>query len=127
MTRSRVKRGYARSSDHHTSREDAFCLTPFGVRVGYSAGHARVVWISTASAFYAIRGVRPGTTIVLAAQRLKLRRVSTGADRDWFLAPDGRVTAIVGARRGIVDVIGIAAKSVTSTGATARALLQAFS
>ena len=74
MTRAQAERAFTRSSNRGTRYEEFFCLTPIGIRVGYASPkllasvpaaergrlRGRVVWISTASAFYAIQGIPPG-------------------------------------------------------------------
>jgi hypothetical protein len=119
---------------------DLFCLTPVGVRVGLASPAllhtlpadqrsrlaGRVVWISTASPFYAIRGIRPGATVAAAAAAWALQpAVAIGLD-DWYLAPDGSVTAVFKARDGIIEEIGLADRRLTRSPAAQRTLLRSF-
>jgi PKD repeat protein len=137
-TRRAVEHAFTRSSTRGTSYEQFFCLTPRGVRVGYNSPKLdrrypqlgtgqRVIWISTASAFYAIRGIRPGATVRAAAHQLDVGKVFVVGLNDWYLAPDGPATAIFKARQGIIQEIGIAAKELTRGRKAQRAFLTSFS
>jgi hypothetical protein len=141
MTRAQARRAYTHSSDRGRRYEDFFCLTPIGVRVGYAAPallktlraserkrhQGRVVWVSTADPFYAVRGVRPGATLASARKHLKLTgRFHIGVNF-WYLATRGPSTEVLKVRRGIVEEIGIADKSLTKNRRAQRKFLRSFS
>jgi hypothetical protein len=139
-TRAQAEHAYRRSSSRGTRFEEFFCLTPIGIRVGYAspkllaklpakrhkAFAARVIWISTANPFYAIHGVRPGASVKAASVGLKLSKVFVIGRNDWYLAPDGPATAVLKARGGIVEEIGIADKRLTQGRTAQRNLLTSF-
>jgi dienelactone hydrolase len=140
MTRAQAQRAYMRSSTGGTKYEEFFCLNPIGVRVGYTSPRlraklpsklrntlkGRVVWASTANPYYAVRGVRPGTTIAAAAKHLRLSpRFQVGLN-DWYLAPNGDSTAVLKTRNGIVQEIGIAENQITRSHKATIAFLQSF-
>jgi hypothetical protein len=99
MTRTQARRAFTHSSQRGKRYEDFFCLTPIGVRVGYASPalltlvpkqdrqqlQARVVWASTASAYYTIRGIRPGATLASARKRLRTgaRSISAATTGTW--------------------------------------------
>lgn len=131
----------ASRSNHGTRYEEFFCLTPIGVRVGYSSPRAvaklpfaerttlagRVIWISTSSAYHAIHGIRAGATLAAAAKRLNVERVFHVGLNDWYLAPAGPVTAILKVRHDIVQEIGIVDKRLTKGRPAQRRFLTSFS
>ena len=139
-TRTQAEHAYRRSSNRGTRFEEFFCLTPIGIRVGYASPKLlatlpaktrkrytrRVIWISTANPVYAIHGVRPGASLTAAAAALKLGKVFVIGLNDWYLAPDGAVTAVVKARAGIVQEIGIADTQLTQGRSAQRTLLISF-
>jgi hypothetical protein len=59
MTGTRARDLYRHHSDRRRKHEDSFCLTPAGVRVGYSSRN-RVVWASTSNPYYSLDGVYVG-------------------------------------------------------------------
>jgi hypothetical protein len=137
-TRRAVEHAFTHSSTRGTRYQQFFCLTPRGVRVGYNSPkldrrypqlgtRQRVIWISTASAFYAIGGIRPGATVIAAAHQLHVGTVFVVGLNDWYLAPDGPATAIFKARHGLIQEIGIAAKELTRGRKAQRAFLTSFS
>jgi hypothetical protein len=128
-----ITRRQAEHADRHASTRGSstklfLCLTPVGIRVGFASTReisslpkakrsryrGRVIWISTANASYAIKGVRPGATLAAAGKRLHLGKVFVVGANDWYLAPDGRVTAVLKVRRGLVQEIGIGERALTS-------------
>jgi hypothetical protein len=139
-TRQQAEKAYQHSSSRGKRYEQFFCLTPRGIRVGYASPKAlailpaskrkalagRVIWISTSSASYAINGIRIGATIAAAAQKLNLGKVFRVGLNDWYLAPAGSATAILKARHGIVEEIGIADKQLTHGRTAQRAFLTSF-
>jgi len=140
MTRRQTQRAYKHSSTRGSRYQEFFCLTPIGVRAGFASpkvltnvtrshrksleGH--VIWISTASAFYAIDGVRPGAAVTAAASRLKLGAPFAIGSNRWYLAPAGPATAVLKVRRGIVQEIGIASKQLTKSRSAQRTFLTSF-
>ncbi len=141
MTRAQARRSYTKSSNRGARYEDFFCLTPRGVRVGYaspkllatlkpSRRHAltgRVIWASTAYAFYNIHGIRPGALLTTAQHTLHTGPVFHIGLNDWYLAPNGNSTAVLKVRHGIVEEIGIGDKRLTRTRKAQRAFLTSFS
>jgi sugar lactone lactonase YvrE len=141
LTRAQEHRAFRHSSSRGKRYEDFFCLTPIGVRVGYAspriigkhptdaradlAGH--VIWISTSSAYYSVAGIRPGATVTAAAAKLKLGPVFVIGVNDWYFAPVGPATAILKARHGVVEEIGIAENQLTSGRRSQRTFLTSFS
>jgi DNA-binding beta-propeller fold protein YncE len=139
-TRTQTKRVYKHSSDRDRAYEDFFCLTPIGIRVGYASPKLlatlpthkrraytnRVIWISTASAFYAVAGIRPGATVATAQAGLRLGKAFGIGLNDWYLAPAGRATAVLKVRHGVVEEIGIGETSLTHGRTAQRAFLTSF-
>ena len=141
MTRKQTQRAYERSSSRGSRYQEFFCLTPIGIRAGFASpkllrnvsgaqrsslqGH--VIWVSTASPFYAIDGIRPGATVAAAAARLKVGKPFAIGGNRWYLAPAGPVTAVLEVRGGVVQEIGIAGKQLTKTRTAQRTLLTSFS
>lgn len=84
MARKQVLREYTHSSNRGFTYKEFFCLTPYGVRVGFASPKllstlparerrllaGRVVWASTDNARYAIGRVRAGATLAAAEQTL---------------------------------------------------------
>jgi hypothetical protein len=141
MTRRQAQKVYQRSSDRGKRYQDFFCLTPHGIRVGYASPKllktlpdrqrkrlsGRVIWASTAYAYYSLQGVRPGATVAAAAKRLKLTpRFHIGLNY-WYLAPNGSSTGILKVRNGTVEEIGIADKQLTRGRKAQRTFLTSFS
>ena len=141
FTRARARRAYTHSSDRGRRYEDFFCLTPTGVRVGYASAkllgllprhergrfRGRVVWASTSSRFYSLRGIRPGASLAAARKVLRVGApFHVGLNR-WYFAPDGASTALLKVRHGIVQEIGIADKALTRRRGAKRAFVTSFS
>jgi hypothetical protein len=141
MTRGQARRAFTHSSDRGKRFEDFFCLTPSGVRVGYASDalrktlsrgerkrvRGRVVLALTANGFYALRGVRPGVTLAVAA-----RTLGTGAPfhiglNFWYMADNGTSTAVLKVRDGIVEEVGIADARLTQSVKAQRAFIKSFS
>ncbi|MGH2874023.1 MAG: putative Ig domain-containing protein [Solirubrobacteraceae bacterium] len=139
-TRKRAERTYSHSSDRGKQYEDFFCLTPIGVRVGYASPkllrtlpaskrgryNDRVIWISTASGYYAVHGVRVDATVTAAGKALKLGKVFAVGLNDWYFAPAGAATAILKVRDRIVQEIGLASRALTQTRGAQRIFLNSF-
>jgi hypothetical protein len=141
FTRAHARRVYTHSSRRGRSYQDFFCLEPIGIRTGYASPkllrtlpvrlRARytgtVIWISTSSPRYSIRGVQPGASVAAAGARLKLGRAFHIGLNDWYLAPDGPATAVLKVRGGVVQEIGIAVKRLTGgSRGTQRRFLTSF-
>lgn len=141
MTRARVRRRYAHSSDRGKRFEDFFCLTPIGVRVGYASPKllrtlapaerrqlaGRVVWASTSNPYYALRGVRPGMTVGAARKHLVLVAPFRIGLNLWYLAPNGSSTAVLKVRDRIIEEVGIANGKLTRGRKRQRTFLTSFS
>lgn len=133
MTRDEAHHALTKSSTRGTRNEDFFCLTPIGIRVGYGsrevpkALRGKLIWASTASAFYAVRGIRVGATIAAAAKALKLSGPYKVGANTWYLAPNGASSAIFKTRRGIIQEIGIAERSLTGNRKADLKFLHGFS
>jgi Pro-kumamolisin, activation domain/Putative Ig domain/Bacterial Ig-like domain (group 3) len=141
MTRKQTRRAYKHSSTRGSHYQEFFCLTPIGIRAGFASPKAlshvaraqrkrllgHVVWISTASAFYAIDGVRTGATITAAGTELKLGAPFAIGSNRWYLAPAGPATAVLKVRGGIVQEIGIANRQLTKSRTAQRTFLSSFS
>jgi hypothetical protein len=141
MTRKQTQRAYKHSSTRGSRYQEFFCLTPIGIRAGFASPKAlthlargqrkrlqgHVVWISTASAFYAIDGVRAGATITATARRLNLGAPFAIGSNQWYLAPAGPATAVLKVRGGIVQEIGIANRQLTKSRSAQRTFLSSFS
>jgi hypothetical protein len=140
MTRARARHAFVRFSTRHRRYMDFFCLTPGGIRAGYASPRllralparlrgrfrSRVVFISTASPFYSLRGVRPGASLAAAWRVLRLSGPIRVGLNDWYLAPDGPVRAVLKVRRGRVEEIGIAEKTLTRNRRIALRFLKSF-
>jgi hypothetical protein len=128
MTRKQARSKYKHSSNRGKKFEDFFCLTPIGVRVGYGSPKLvdtlpkakrakfkdRVIWASTSSAFYTLKGVRAGATIKAASKKLKTGKPFHIGKNIWYLASNGSSTAVLKVRQGIVEEIGIGVKALTT-------------
>jgi hypothetical protein len=140
MTRAQVRHSYTKSSERGRKYEDFFCLTPIGVRVGYAsplllkvvpkqaraALKGRVVWASTANAYYTIKGIRAGARLAAAKKKLDVGKPLHIGPNYWYLAPDGKSTAVLKVRHGIVDEIGIVDKALTDGRTAQSALMHSF-
>jgi hypothetical protein len=130
MTRAQARRAYSKS-----------CRRPAGVRVGYASPallatlpvqdrkrlRGRVIWASTSNPFFSLRGVHPGAAIATAADRLKPAPPYRVGPNRWYLVANGRSTAVLNVRHGIVEEIGIAIKRLTDNHGAALILLKSFS
>jgi hypothetical protein len=128
MTRKDARSKYKHSSNRGKKFEDFFCLTPIGVRVGYASPKLldtlpkakrakfkdRVIWASTSSAFYTLKGVRAGATIKVASKKLKTGKPFHIGQNIWYLARNGSSTAVLKVRQGLVEEIGIGDKALTT-------------
>jgi hypothetical protein len=140
FTRAGARRAYTHSSDRGKRYEDFFCLTPTGVRVGYASSkllgllplrqrrqvRGRVVWASTSSDFYSLRGIRPGAGLAAARKVLRIGTPFHVGLNLWYFAPNGASTALLKVRHGIVEEIGIADKTLTGRRGAKRAFVNSF-
>jgi hypothetical protein len=140
MTAAQAHRAYPDSSARDQRYLDFFCLTPFGVRVGYAspkilktlpasergAFSGRVIWASTSSPVYDVRGVRPGATLASARRDLPGGNLLRVGKNDWYLAPAGAATAVLKVRQGVVQEIGIGDRSLTRTRAAQFVFMTSF-
>jgi hypothetical protein len=139
-TRAQARHRYTHSSTRGFAYKDFFCLTPFGVRVGYASptllkhlGAAkrrklagRVVWASTDNARYSVNGIRAGATLVSARQALPHGDYFRLGLNYWYLAPIKGATAVLKVRHGIVEEVGIADKQLTGSHRANRILMSSF-
>jgi hypothetical protein len=140
MTRAQVLREYTHSSNRGFAYKEFFCLTPYGVRVGFAspkllttlrAGErhqlaGRVVWASTDDARYAVSGIRAGATLAAAEKALPHGYLFRVGVNYWYLAPRPGASAVLKVRHGEVQEIGIADKQLTGTHAADRHLMTSF-
>ena len=141
MTRAEARRAYRHSSDRGRRYEDFFCLTPIGIRVGYASPkllrrlparqrrqvRGRVVWVSTANASYSLRGVRPGMRLASAAKRARVGRGFHVGANWWYFVPGHAANGLLKVRRGLVEEIGLADRTLTRGRAAQRRFVQSFS
>jgi hypothetical protein len=127
MLRADARRVFNRFSTRRRLFMDFFCLVPTGIRAGYpsprllrslSAGErgrirGRVVLALTASPYYSLRGVRPGTSLKEAARVLKLRGPFHIGLNFWYVARFGTGRGVLKVRRGVVEEIGITYAALT--------------
>jgi hypothetical protein len=141
MTRKQARRAYKQSSDRGKRYEDFFCLTPIGVRVGFASPRllkalprnerkklsGRVVWASTASAYYVLNGVRVGATVAAAGRSLKLGTAFHIGKNYWYLPATRDSTGVLKVRNGVVEEIGITYKQLTDDRKADLSFLKSFS
>ena len=141
MTRAQALHAYKRSSSRGSKFKEFFCLTPNGVRVGLGSPallktlpkrergkySGRVIWISTSSAYYAVKGIRAGATVAAAGKKLKLESPFHIGLNFWYLAPNGGSIAVLKVRGDIVEELGIGDKALLQGRAAQRAFLGSFS
>jgi NHL repeat len=127
MTRQQAHLAYSQSSTRGNRYKDFFCLTPIGVRVGYTSAKLlrtldasqrhrmqdRVVLALTANPYYSMDGVRPGARLSAARQRLARGNLFHIGLNWWYLAFHGSSTAVLKIRHGIVQEIGMADRQLT--------------
>jgi len=140
MTRAGARHAFAHSSVKHRGYTDAFCLTPSGVTVGYAPSRlvsvlpgnvakstsGRVVLVTTANAFYAVHGIRPGMTVAAAAHKLRRRSPIRTGGNTWYVVPNGVASAVVEVHSGTVDQIGIADSRLTEGQSERSRLVKSF-
>jgi hypothetical protein len=138
MTKTKARNAEPHSTITTGSSSELFCLTPSGIRVGFASPsllaklskheratyRARIVWITTANARYAIEGVRAGETVANASKHVTIGKAVRAGGHDWYVVADGSATAIFEAKKGVVAEIGIAAKPLTKTQADQKTFLR---
>jgi hypothetical protein len=137
MSKTQVRRAFTRVKTRQLQYGDFFCLTPTGIRVGYPSPKipdkertrlsGRVIWVSTASAYYAVHTIRVGATVTAAGKVLKLTQAYHVGKNYWYFAPNGNSNAIFKARQGLIQEIGIANKTLTNGTNAQRNFLHSFS
>ncbi len=140
MTRAQILHAYTKSSTRGAQHKEFFCLTPYGLRVGLASAKLvgalsrseqnalkdRVVWISTDNARYAVHGIRAGATLTAAQHALPHSYYFRLGANYWYLAPDGKTTAVLKVRHGLVEEIGIADKQLTVSHTADKTLMSSF-
>jgi hypothetical protein len=122
--RAAVRRRFAVFSTHGRLHMDYVCLKGIGIRIGYVSERAAL--ILTANRFYALDGVRPGSSLAAARARLRLGAGIRLGPNTWYVASRPVANGVLKVNRGRVAEIGIALRSETSTPARARAFLSGF-
>ncbi len=116
---------------------DFFCLRPNGIRVAYPSRsvlrhlrprvrrsvRGRVVLALTANPDYALLGVRPGDALGPVAGRLHTQAGFQLGRNRWYVLPAGASRGVLKVRRGVIQEIGIANRSLTAGAGAARRLL----
>jgi hypothetical protein len=121
-TRKAARTTFDRYSTRGRRDFDFYCLSGGGLRAGYL--HGRIALALTSDHFYALDGVRPGTS--LAAARRKLTIVGRGyyvGRNVWYVV---RGSGVLKVRHGEVQEIGVAQRSLDSTRTRARRFFRSF-
>jgi phospholipase C len=140
ITRAQARHAYTHSSTRGFEDKDFFCLTPYGIRVGYGSSKllkhlpvrerhtyaGRVVWISTDNARYAINGIRASATLTAAEAKLPHGYLFRVGANDWYIAPAGKASAVLKVRGGVVQEVGIAVNALTASHKADRQLMTSF-
>ena len=139
MTLSKAHLAIRRFSSRGRRWQDFYCLSPRGLRAGYTPasvlrGLARsarsrdrnaIVLLSTADGRYSLHGVHPNTRLTAAvARRLRLGRPFRLGANTWYIDANGSSRGIIKVHRGLIEEVGIIDKSLTATrGSTLRLML----
>ncbi|MGI9184531.1 MAG: hypothetical protein ACR2GZ_06125 [Solirubrobacteraceae bacterium] len=141
MTRGQARRAYRHSSDRRRRYQDLFCLSHGGVRVAVASSprllrklarrerrrvRGRVVLILTGNHFYALHGIRPGTRLARVRRRLRPSRPFRVGRNLWYFSANGASTGLIKVRRGVIEEIGIANRSLVATPRARRRFLRSF-
>ena len=140
MTRKQVTHEYTHSSSRGFPYKDFFCLTPYGVRVGFASPKllkhlskaqakklkGRVIWASTDNARYAVNGIRAGATLAAAQKALPHGYYFRVGANYWYLASAGKATAVLKLRNQIVQEVGIGDKQLTGSHTADREFMTSF-
>lgn len=133
MMRAAARRRLHPFGARHPQTEDLCLYGGWGIEVTYGSralGHAaahlhgRIVLATTSNPYYAVRGVRPGTSEQLARRRLRLHRGLRVDHSVWYVIPDRRVNVVVQVRHGVVQRIGIVNRLLSRTTAAQRRILK---
>jgi hypothetical protein len=110
-----------------------YCFGGGGIRVAYSTRAVtgadgirtgRVAIILTGNRHYAVKGVRSGTSLKLASQRLKLGPPVVLGKNTWYFVVGRKVTQVLKVHGGVVREIGVALATAARTRAQAVYLLR---
>ena len=130
MTRDGARNKFPSYSKRGRRYMDFFCLAGgAGIRVGYPAAkllralspaerarvQGRVVLALTASRYYELRGVRPGTQLGAVARALGTGRGSRIGLNWWYVIANGLSRGVLKVRHGVIEEIGIADVALTSS------------
>jgi hypothetical protein len=140
MTRKQVTHKYTHSSSRGYPYKEFFCLTPYGVRVGFASPKVlkhltktdqrklkgRVIWASTDNAIYAVNGIRAGATLAAAKKALPHGYYFRVGANYWYLAPAKGATAVLKLRNQIVEEVGIGDKQLTGSHKSDRRFMTSF-
>lgn len=127
MTRVNARRQFRHFSTRQRRFMDFFCLVPNGIRAGYPSPRllrslsarqrsrilGRVVLVLTASPYYSLGGVRPGTSLAAAQRVLRLRGPFHIGLNYWYVAPFRGGRGVLKVRHGVVEEIGITYANLT--------------
>jgi hypothetical protein len=84
------------------------------------------VLILTANHYFALRGARPDTRLAKVARRLHVGQPFVVGLNRWYLFADGTARGVFKVRRGTIQEVGIASRSLTSTRAKTRRFIRSF-
>lgn len=140
MTQARARYLYRQHSNRGRQYQDFFCLTPIGVRVGYTSPvllktlskpeqaslRGKVVWASTSNPYYALDGVRAGEAITVASNALGTESPIHVGLNYWYLARKPGYTAVLKVRGDVVEELGIATNALTATRKAQVVLMHSF-
>jgi hypothetical protein len=116
---------------------DRFCLSGgHAVSVAYASSRllarvptaqraplrGRIVLALTNSPFYALRSITPGATLSAARSALHLSAPLRIGANTWYFMPGAGVDGVLEVRDGVVDEIGIAARTIAAAGVRARTM-----
>jgi pimeloyl-ACP methyl ester carboxylesterase len=141
MTRRQARSKFTSVSSRRHRYEDFFCPAGGGIRVGYASPallrhvsaktrrqqSGRVVEVLTANRAYALRGVRVGTRLGKVAHKLRIGRPFDVGRNRWYLVTNGSSRGVLKVQHGVIEEIGIAAKSLTAGRTAARRFFTSFS
>src|SRR6201995_3384366 len=144
-----LKLGFTRARARHTlpryavthNNMDNFCLFGgWGIRAGYPSAKlkqglrpslrrrvtGRVILALTANPYYALNGVRPGSRLAAARQRLHLGKPFHIGSNHWYLGPGRLSNGLLKVRAGIVQEVGIVDRQLSRRRAAQSRLLSSF-
>jgi hypothetical protein len=117
-----------------------FTLSQGGIRMGFAAPSVlkqltttqrkavkgKVVWVSTWSKYYAIRGLRMGAKLAAVKRALPHGQLLRVGRNQWYVAPYGENSAVLKLTGGRVSELGTALRALTSTRYADRVLMSSF-